>query len=105
MRVEHLIIVCLLIASCALASVPASATGFCHLKQTLDGFVALRAGPSPSARLVGRMNPQDEVLFGLGEKGNWVEATWWRGDDRLNKGYDRIAGKGWVNTRFVEEEC
>jgi hypothetical protein len=83
----------------------ASATAFCPLKQTSDGFVALRAGPSPTARLIARMKPEDEVLIGLREKGNWVEVTWWRGQNRHDKGYHHIAGKGWVNSKLIAEEC
>ncbi len=31
--------------------------------------------------------------------------TWWRGQDRHEKGYHAIAGKGWVNARLIEEDC
>lgn len=95
----------MILGAAVLAPAPASATSFCHPKATTDGFVALRAGPSPTARLIGRMRPQDEVLFGQERKGDWVEATWWRGDDRLNRGYTRFAGKGWVNAKLIEDEC
>lgn len=84
---------------------PASATGFCPLKRTSDGFVALRTGPSATAPLVGRMRSSDEVLIGLRNKGNWVEVTWWRGQDRHNKGYHHVAGRGWANARLIEENC
>ena len=64
---------------------PAHATGFCNIKHTFDGFVALRDRPSPKGKLLGRMKPGDEVLIGLGEKGNWIEVTWWKGQDRFEK--------------------
>ncbi len=51
------------------------------------------------------MKPEDEVLIGLRQKGRWIEVTWWRGQDRHTKGYHQIAGKGWVNSKWVEEEC
>lgn len=84
---------------------PASATGFCNLRTSPDGFVALRAAPSPQARLIARMKPGDEVLVGLRQQGRWVEVTWWRGQDRHVKGYHHIAGKGWANTRWIQEDC
>ncbi len=89
----------------AFAPQQAAATGFCNLKRSPDGFVALRAAPSPTARLIARMRAEDEVLIGLGKKGQWVEVTWWRGQDRHEKGYHAIAGKGWVNARLIEEDC
>ena len=84
---------------------PASATAFCQLKATKDGFVALRAGPGASSKLVGRMKAEDEVLLGEGRKGDWQQVTWWRGDDRLVKGQDKIAGRGWVHCKLIAEEC
>ena len=83
----------------------AHATGFCNIKHTFDGFVALRDRPSPKGKLLGRMKPGDEVLIGLGEKGNWIEVTWWKGQDRFEKGYEHTSGHGWVNSRLIEEEC
>ncbi len=92
-------------AGIALGAAPASATGFCNLRTSSDGFVALRAGPSPTAKLLARMKPADEVLIGLGRKGRLVEVTWWRGQDRHEKGYHAIAGRGWVHARLIEEDC
>lgn len=94
-----------LIASMVVSPGPAAATAFCQLKETQDGFVALRSGPGPSMRLVGRMKSTDEVLLGEGRKGDWIEVTWWRGDDRLTKGYGAVAGRGWVHRKLVAEEC
>jgi hypothetical protein len=88
-----------------LPSYSASATSFCPLKPTQDGFVALRSGPSPSARLIGRMKADDEVQLGESRKGDWIQVTWWRGEDRLARGYDKVAGRGWVHRRLVAEEC
>ncbi len=83
----------------------ALATSFCPLKETRDGFVALRGGPGPSSKLIGRMKPTDEVQLGQARKGDWIEVIWWRGDDRLAKGFDQVAGRGWVNRKLVGDEC
>ena len=83
----------------------AMATAFCQLKETKDGFVALRSGPGSSNKLIGRMKADDEVLLGEGRKGDWQQVTWWRGDDRLVKGQDKIAGRGWVHRKLIAEEC
>jgi len=84
---------------------PASATAYCQLKATKDGFVALRSGPGAASKLIGRMKPDDEVLLGEGRKGDWQQVTWWRGDDRLVKGQDKVAGRGWVHAKLIAEEC
>ncbi|MFN0192004.1 MAG: hypothetical protein ACKVP5_08510 [Aestuariivirga sp.] len=97
-------------ASLALAaaitwSPSSSATMFCHVKHTADGFVALRDRPSRNAQLLGRIRPDDEVLIGLEEQGNWVKVTWWRGASRLEKGYHSAEGRGWVNVKLIDELC
>jgi hypothetical protein len=84
---------------------PASATAFCNVKETADGFVALRAAPDAKAKLVGRMSADDEVMIGLGKKGSWVEVNWYRGDERHTKGFGAVSGRGWVNSRLIDEEC
>lgn len=96
----------LLFAGGLLASAStASATAFCSIKSTPDGFVALRAAPSPKAKLIGRMSSDDEVLLGQLRKGAWIEVTWWRGQDRLEKGFHAKSGHGWVNRNLIEEDC
>ncbi|HRE20765.1 MAG TPA: SH3 domain-containing protein [Rhabdaerophilum sp.] len=87
------------------SAAPSSATAFCHLKKTRDGFVALRAEPTSYSRLLARMKPKDEVLVGLKQEGDWVEVTWWRGNDRHRKGYESFTGRGWVHVKLIEEEC
>ena len=84
---------------------PGMATAFCHPVETGDGFVALRKAPAAAAGLVGKMTAEDEVLIGQSQRGNWIEVTWWRGDDRLNKGFGKAAGKGWVSRKLIEAEC
>lgn len=93
------------IGASLLSPQPASATAFCQLKETKDGFVALRSGPGASTRVIGRMKAEDEVLLGEGRKGDWQRVTWWRGDDRLVKGQDKVAGRGWVHRKLIAEEC
>jgi hypothetical protein len=88
-----------------LMSHPAAATLFCNVRQTADGFVALRAAPDANAKLVGRMTSSDEVMIGQGKKGNWIEVSWWRGEERHTKGFGATSGRGWVNRKLIEDEC
>jgi hypothetical protein len=57
--------VAILAALIALASASSAAaqTVHCQIRQTSDGFVALRAGPSADAPLIRRMRPRDEVML------------------------------------------
>ncbi len=80
---------------------PAFATAFCDLKETRDGFVALRAGPSPKAKLIAKLRGGDEVLRDEGRRGQWVKVRWWREGERLSKGFDKHAGMGWLNERLL----
>jgi hypothetical protein len=84
---------------------PASATAFCNLKKTKDGFVALRAGPDAHTRQLARMTSRDEVMLGEGQQGEWIEVTWWRGDDRLSRKYGGRGLIGWMNRAFLDELC
>jgi hypothetical protein len=85
------------------AASPAEATIFCQIKQSSDGFVALRSGPSPTARLVARMRPGDEVKTVGHAPGLWQEVEWWRGDERLSPPGRGPRATGWVNRRLIED--
>jgi hypothetical protein len=97
------------LAGLMIAARAASATEFCDVKRTADGFVALRAAPDPQSRLVGRMAHGDEVLGDptVESRNGWIFVTWWKGGRFRPGGYefDKPTGKGWVNRRLIEEEC
>lgn len=99
----------LLIAFVATAALmqatPAAATVFCGLKKTKDGFVALRDGPRADAKLIVKMKRGDEVQIDQREEGDWIEVTWWRGDDRLSKRFGGRGRQGWMNRALVDELC
>ncbi len=86
-----------------LSAAPAEATIFCQIKESRDGFVALRSGPSPTARLVARMKPGDEVQTVGDPAGRWQEVQWWRGDERLSPVGRPARATGWVNRRLIED--
>jgi hypothetical protein len=73
-------------------SSPASATAYCEIKTTADGFAALRAAPSRDARIVARMRAGDEVLLREGDSGVWRRVSWWRGSERLSGARPRATG-------------
>lgn len=100
-------IACLGLAACALLalSLPASATAFCSIPQTRDGFVALRAGPSPNARLLARMRPGDEVMLGIEQTGRWQQVRYWQGQSRHTDGSFARGRRGWVHGRLLGDNC
>lgn len=88
---------------------PASASLFCEVNKTPDGFVALRTKPDRAAKLVARAKAGDEFLIdgGVERKNNWQYVTWWKGG-RFKKqhpggGYDRPDAKGWVHSSLLGE--
>jgi hypothetical protein len=83
-------------------ALPSQATQFCLIAETRDGFAALRAAPSLDAKLLARMKTGEEVQIAQGVKGRWREVIYWRGDDRLAKGYGAHSAKGWVDERLLD---
>lgn len=97
------------VAAIAAASIAreASATSYCEIRKTEAGFVALRAGPSDSAKLLQRMRPGDEVLLGQGKTGDWVEVTYWRGgrfQSGKNPQGDPPTAKGWMRASMIADD-
>ncbi len=90
-----------------LVAAPAEASLFCEIKPTRDGFVALRAGATPEARLVQRMKPADEVLLGQGKRGAWVEVTYWRGGRLVEGGPPEgkaPTATGWMHSALIARD-
>ena len=86
-----------------LSAGPAFATQFCMIAKTRDGFVALRDNPSPSGKILARMGPDDEVQLADGRKGDWQRVIYWKGDDRLKRGYDKHTATGWVHRKLISD--
>ncbi len=91
----------------AIGAGAASATTYCNVKPTRDGFSALRADASASSRLVARMRVGDEFQAHSESRGPWIKATWWKGGRFKNGGptYDRPNASGWVHSSLVPEDC
>jgi hypothetical protein len=90
----------------AIGASSANATVFCDINPTKDGFVALRAGPSPSARLIAKMRVGDEVqAHGSDSIGKWTHVTWWKGGRFKSGGptYDPSTGGGWVHESLISD--
>ena len=89
----------------------ARATEFCDIKQTPDGFMALRERPSAKGKLVARMKTGDEVMINniVAEKNGWTRVYWWKGgrfnDAGAFKGLSKVDAQGWVNSKLLGDEC
>ena len=87
---------------------PAAATEFCDVLAQRDGFVALRAHPTPESRLVARMHVGDEVILRHQTSANgWSYVSWLKGGhQRMTKNglvYQSDGPSGWVNPRLISE--
>lgn len=89
-------------ASLALAG-PASATAFCMVKRTSDGFAAVRSGPTTDAPILARLRAGDEVMLVLDPQGRWQRVRWWRGQERVNDSRSTPRGEGWMHLSLVED--
>ena len=81
----------------------ALATEFCDIKQTADGFVALRERPEVKGKLVARMKIGDEVMINnvVAAKNGWTRVYGWKGgrfQGQSVKGIEKADGQGWVNS-------
>lgn len=80
----------------------------CEIRQTADGWVALRSTPSVSGQIVARMVPGHVLVLDrtgntLVMRGKWFRAAYYPGEAMPNPGdpgHDKIR-KGWVHTSVV----
>ena len=97
----------MLAALLVLPAAGAGATAYCEIRQTGDGFVALRAGPSAGTAMLEKMTPGDEILLGQGRVGKWVEITFWRGGrfaSGTNPAGDPATARGWMREDLIAED-
>jgi hypothetical protein len=97
-----------LLAAAVLVPSPAAAESkpseSCELNdQVKDGFIALRDGPSPQAKLIAKMDPKGAVIpridRGNWRRGGWILVSYWRPgiefDEALKSG-----PVGWMNEKL-----
>jgi hypothetical protein len=99
------------VAGALFGAAPALATEFCDIREMPGGFLALRAEPKATSKLVARMKPGDEVMLNntVAEKNGWTRVYWWKGgrftSDGAFKGLSKVNGEGWVNSKLLGDEC
>ncbi len=95
-----------------LATGPAAATSAaCSIKQTADGFAALRAEPAPTARLLTRMASGHTVEMHHAQpgrsvrQGQWVKVTHWADGELHARGEAGApaARIGWVHQGLLDD--
>lgn len=103
----------MLAAGLALTLTPAAEARYaCAVRQTPDGFVALRKGPGGKHPIVGRMkrhemvgllNPETEEIM---RKGDWLFVQWYPGTRRTADATPDIsaikATPGWVYDKLID---
>jgi hypothetical protein len=91
---------CASLLALSFQAMPASATTYCYIRPTTDGFVALRSGPDAGSRMVARMRPGEEVLLEGGRQGVWRQAHLMRRSGSED-GYFGPSPGGWVHSGLI----
>jgi hypothetical protein len=76
----------------------------CDLKQTQDGFVALRKGPSTKSRLIHKLNPQFHRIFPDKRNNSWVHVVIGGYGDPEEEGVpvsERDVGDGYIKSSLI----
>lgn len=102
-RAPRLLVAAVLVAALLPGGAPAHATEFCMVRESGDGFVALRSGPGARFPLVAKMKADDEVRDMAEQKGSWVRVRHWRGTERLEPATAEKCRDGWMHRRFMGE--
>ncbi|QCI68750.1 SH3 domain-containing protein [Phreatobacter stygius] len=89
-------------AAMSAAQTSASATAFCAVKETSDGFVALRVAPDRNAATLARMKGGDEVMLRAGRRGVWQEVLYWPGGTRTAQPAASNGRRGWVHAQLID---
>ncbi len=101
-RLAPVLAAAMLVASPAAAESKLSES--CELDdQVKDGFIALRGGPSPTARIIAKMEPKGAVIPRTDRRGwrrgGWILVSYWRPgiefDEALKSG-----PVGWMNEKL-----
>jgi hypothetical protein len=94
-----------------LAPTSAFAKFVCGVKETSEGFVALRTEPNSESRLVAKMRAGDTMWIDLERlvppRDGWVFINWVKQETEAKTGgiTSQIDGKGWVRENLMDEEC
>jgi hypothetical protein len=87
-------------AAMLLGGAQASATSYCDVLPTRDGFVALRDAPRSTAKLIRRLKTGETVQIDstTEPQAGWMK-VFYTGPDRSQM------QPGWVNRRLIAREC
>lgn len=93
------------------AASAAHATDVCTVQESRDGFAALRAAPSPQAKLIARAKPGEALVIQKNDKGDLIEIGQWLrvfhfpgevAPDASDPEYAK-GRTGWMHRGFVDD--
>lgn len=102
----------LVVSLCIAPVAQAEIFNACGIKETKDGFVALRDKPSPTARLVTRMKAGEVLVIDktkrgddLVKSGKWFRVSHYHGEAMPNPGDANFkdVNRGWVHTDLIDD--
>lgn len=82
----------------------------CSVRETKDGFVALRSAPKKDAPVVAKMVPGQMTVIDVKnykpvKSGNWVSVSWYPGEvmpDPGEPGYEKVK-RGWMSYELIDD--
>ena len=82
----------------------------CSVRETKDGFVALRSAPKKDAPVIAKMIPGQMTVIDVKnykpvKSGNWVSVSWYPGEvmpDPGEPGYDKVK-RGWMSYELIDD--
>jgi len=82
----------------------------CSVRETKDGFVALRSAPKKDAPVVAKMVPGQMTVIDVKnykpvKSGNWVSISWYPGEvmpDPGEPGYEKVK-RGWMSYELIDD--
>ncbi|QGM98605.1 hypothetical protein [Methylocystis parvus] len=82
----------------------------CSVQSTPDGFVALRDGPSPTAKLLAKMHPGEIVVVDVKNNAyirsaGWLRVSHFPGEATPNPGdpdFDKVK-RGWAKDKLIDD--
>lgn len=104
------ILLAAVLASAFASAAQAEVFHICSVRETKDGYVALRSAPKKDAPVIAKMMPGQMTVIDVKnykpvKSGNWVSVSWYPGEvmpDPGEPGYEKVK-RGWMSYELIDD--